>query len=430
MHALWRASMADISTYEPLWGSWRVGELLGEGSIGKVYHVTREEYGRTSHAAVKIISIPQNESALKSLKEEFSDDEAVENYCQAQVNDIESKIDMVINFPAHNNIVGIQDYFVSPSYGGLGFDVLVRMEHLTSLADYASREPLSAIMVAKIGEDVCRALELCNLFRIIHRDIKPENIFLTSRGDIKLSDFYKARQLERTMSGVSKKATHSYMAPEAYNNLEYDSSVDTYSLGIVMYYCLNKGRGPFFPPAPAPVSSAAKKEAIAKRINGEPLPPLEGVDSGLFKIITRAAAFDKDSRYEGATAMREALAAYVKGKSKYTQEAVEFTGIEKAKKGSKGKSPSTLPPKMPERVSPVSARSRYVQYENQQPDFRVKFHNTVINLSTAILVTIIIVMFIKFLNLDKEIYKIASPYLPTIASFFTNIWDKILGFIS
>jgi serine/threonine protein kinase len=72
--------MADIRKYEPLWGIWRVNELLGEGSFGKVYHVTREDFGKTYHAAVKIISIPQNESELKSIRDELTDDASVKSY--------------------------------------------------------------------------------------------------------------------------------------------------------------------------------------------------------------------------------------------------------------------------------------------------------------------------------------------------------------
>ena len=52
-------------------------------------------------------------------------------------------------------------------------------------------------------------------------------------GEFKLGDFGIARELERTMSGLSKKGTYSYMAPEMYKGEAYDSRVDIYSLGIV-----------------------------------------------------------------------------------------------------------------------------------------------------------------------------------------------------
>ena len=77
--------------------------------------------------------------------------------------------------------------------------------------------------VIKLGMDLSKALEYCRKLKIIHRDIKPENIFVSRFGDFKLGDFGIARELERTMSGFSKKGTYSYMAPEMYKGEKYDS---------------------------------------------------------------------------------------------------------------------------------------------------------------------------------------------------------------
>ena len=46
--------MTDIIQYEPLWGSWHVDSLIGEGSLNKVYKVRREEFGNTYCPAVKV----------------------------------------------------------------------------------------------------------------------------------------------------------------------------------------------------------------------------------------------------------------------------------------------------------------------------------------------------------------------------------------
>ena len=60
--------MTEIKQYEPLWGVWHVDSLIGEGSCGKVYKLRREEFGKTYYSAVKLISIPKDESEVKHLR--------------------------------------------------------------------------------------------------------------------------------------------------------------------------------------------------------------------------------------------------------------------------------------------------------------------------------------------------------------------------
>ena len=98
------------------------------------------------------------------------------------------------------------------------------MELLTNLYDQvmsnsSSEACLSQREVIKLGVHLCRALELCSRKNIIHRDIKPENIFISPHGEYKLGDFGVARQVEQTMSGLSKKGTYTTMAPEVFSPL-------------------------------------------------------------------------------------------------------------------------------------------------------------------------------------------------------------------
>ena len=75
-----------------------------------------------------------------------------------------------------------------------------------------------------------------------------------------------------TAAHLSQKGTSNYMAPEIYRGEAYNGSVDIYSLGIVMYRLLNKGRLPFMPPYPKPISYEDSENAMSRRLNGEPLP--------------------------------------------------------------------------------------------------------------------------------------------------------------
>lgn len=41
------------------WKEWKIEELIGEGSFGKVYRITKEDFGHIYEAALKIIEIPR-----------------------------------------------------------------------------------------------------------------------------------------------------------------------------------------------------------------------------------------------------------------------------------------------------------------------------------------------------------------------------------
>ena len=299
--------MTDIKQYEPLWGSWYVDEQLGEGSFGKVYKVHKEEFGKNYDAAVKIISIPQSEADILQAKSEGLNDESARSYFQAFVSDIIQEIDFMSEFRGNSNIVSLEDHKVIEKNDRIGWDILIRMELLTTLSAHITKKPLSQADVVKLGIDICHALELCSMKHAIHRDIKPDNIFISPYGDYKLGDFGIARQIERTMSGLSKKGTYTYMAPEVFKGMEYGSSVDMYSLGIVMYRFLNKNRTPFLPDFPNPITPHDRDEALQKRMSGELLPQIKDIDSELNNIVLKACAYERNDRFKNISEMKIAL---------------------------------------------------------------------------------------------------------------------------
>ena len=299
--------MSDIKQYEPLWGSWYIDSQLGEGSFGKVYKVHKEEFGKVYYAAVKMISIPQSEAELEQARSEGLDDASARSYFQTFVTDIIQEIDLMSAFKGNTNIVSLEDHEVVEKKDSIGWDILIRMELLTTLSAYMNEKPLMTEDVVQVGMDIARALELCAMKKTIHRDIKPDNIFVSQYGDYKLGDFGIARQIERTMSGLSKKGTYTYMAPEVFKGEEYGPSVDLYSLGIVMYRYLNKNRTPFLPPFPDPITPRDRDEALRRRMSGEPLPDIPDIDPELNDLVLKACAYNREDRFKDATEFRTAL---------------------------------------------------------------------------------------------------------------------------
>jgi len=319
--------MGDIKWYEPLWGSWYVDRLIGEGAFGKVYRVKKVDFGKAYYSAVKIITIPQTEADLRQILSEGMDETSARGYIQTFVADIIQEIDLMSVFRGNSNFVSLEDHKIIERTGEIGWDILIRMELLNSLSSYTAGKTLNFDEVIRLGIHICQALELCTLRNIIHRDVKPDNIFVSEYGDYKLGDFGIARQIERTMGGLSKKGTYAYMAPEVFRGYEYGADVDMYSLAIVMYCYLNYNRMPFLPEFPYPITLSNRDMALQRRMRGEPLPPIKGINSSLNAILQKACAYDRKARFSSPTEMREALETVV-GKGNLVQKAASIQPVE------------------------------------------------------------------------------------------------------
>lgn len=290
-----------------VWPEWKIIEKIGEGSFGKVYKACRSEQGSTFYSAIKVITIPSTPGELSSVRSESPNEQSVKEYFQGLVDECIQEVSTMEYFRGNSHVVSVEDYKVVEYLDDIGWDIYIRMEYLTSFMEYCAGRALTEEDVLRLGIDLCKALEYCQCQNIIHRDIKPENIFVSRFDEFKLGDFGIARELERTMSGLSKKGTYSYMAPEMYKGEAYDARVDIYSLGIVLYKLRNHNRLPFISLEKQLITYRDKENALNKRMAGEPLlRPAEASDA-FADVILKACAYDREDRYASAEEFREAL---------------------------------------------------------------------------------------------------------------------------
>lgn len=301
--------IAYLKSLEPFFGAWYLSGELGEGSFGKVFEISSRDMnsGAMKKAALKVISIPQNESELQSLMSEGMSDMDIAGYYKGVVQDVVNEYAMMDRLKGNRFVVNCEDYAIITRQKSFGWDILIRMELLNPLVKRLDHQEMEEREVLRLGIDLCHAIEGCENANIIHRDIKPENIFVSDYGEYKLGDFGIARTIERTTGNMSKKGTYTYMAPEIYQGKAYGRNVDLYSIGMVLYRLMNKNRAPFLPPFPAPIGYSDKENALIRRMRGENLPaPVCGCNATQ-QIILRATAYNPMDRYARAAEMRADL---------------------------------------------------------------------------------------------------------------------------
>jgi NIMA (never in mitosis gene a)-related kinase len=116
--------------------------------------------------------------------------------------------------------------------------------------DLASRirsrtSPFSEAEVLHYFIELALALRYVHGRKILHRDLKCENVFLTGDGTVKLGDFGIAKGLETTFQCCTTKlGTPFYLPPEICQGRSYNTKVDVWGLGCVLYE-LCTGTRPF-----------------------------------------------------------------------------------------------------------------------------------------------------------------------------------------
>ena len=304
---------------------WEIVRKLGEGSFGGVYEIQRTlPDGRVERGALKKLSVPRDREEIEEMLSKSFSTESITAHYKDQMGDLVREYSLMQELGICGNVVTCHDIQYIQQEGGLGWDVYIRMELLRPLKKALGQEYREET-VLKLGLDLCNALKACQKKNIIHRDIKPENILVSEDGTFKLTDFGIAKVSEKTGSGTLA-GTNGYMAPEVANRQHYGASADQYSLGMVLYWMMNKRTLPFLPLPPEIPTAKQRQDAVNRRFNGEPLPPPVHGSSELKQIVQKACAFSPAHRYQSIQEFSAALEACCEVQTAETnEETVQLT---------------------------------------------------------------------------------------------------------
>jgi len=100
--------------------------------------------------------------------------------------------------------------------------------------------PLTPVEAARIGGQVLDALRAAHAAGVQHRDVKPANILLRPDGSAVLTDFGIAALQDATALTMTGELVGSpeYIAPERLRGPSDDPAADLWSLGVVLYVCV------------------------------------------------------------------------------------------------------------------------------------------------------------------------------------------------
>lgn len=203
-----------------------IQDVLGEGSMGRVYRATQVSVDRD--VAVKTVH-PGHATDEETVKRFHREAQAISDF-------------------SHPNIVKLVDFGQDLERGTL----YLAMEYIDGypVRDLMHRGRLEPAFAVHLAIQLTGALAEVHSHGLVHRDVKPENLMVVpladGRVEVKLLDFGIAHALRQSQNLTETGAvfgTPHYLSPEQAEAEEVGPYSDVYSLGAVLFAMLT-GRNP------------------------------------------------------------------------------------------------------------------------------------------------------------------------------------------
>jgi hypothetical protein len=262
-------------------GSYRLGRLLGEGSMGEVYEATDTRTGRL--AAVKLLR--RSVMADRRLVQRFL---------------TEARI---VRSLATDHIARVLD--TADPASSLPY---IAMERLRGgdLRKRLAAHPDGRLPLAEAEDllhQVARGIDAAHRAGVVHRDLKPSNLFRTDAGVWKILDFGVSKVIGENTVENAIVGTPSFMSPEQAKSGDVDGRTDIFALGAILYYAIT-GTLAF---------DGENLAAIALQVTHHAPPPIcqrvPDIPAGVDAAVMTALAKDPRQRFATAGAFADAFRA-------------------------------------------------------------------------------------------------------------------------
>jgi len=284
--------------YEPVFSYWKIDGHIGEDCTGDIFKITcNTPNGQAFFAALKTLCI------------RLPDDQASEEELSSRLDSLQSKIvedyTRMSELSVCPNIVKYDNFAAYAAADGRSRDILMKTELLTPFSEIIPT--MNDEKAVKLGVDMCRAFSEMHRRNIYHRCFCTDSIFADNFGNYKLSDFGIGHSalFGDTMSSQIK--VRSFMAPELFRGASCTESSQIYSLGLVLYSCINGNTLPFMKNSISDATEAELTSGIKQRIEGNALPELASGNKALCNIIYKACSFNIQDRFKSFDELRAAL---------------------------------------------------------------------------------------------------------------------------
>lgn len=263
---------------------WRLGDLIGEGTFGKVYQALNTDTG-------ELFAIKEIEVRTAATEDQVR-----------QLQKLSEEIELMHNL-RHNHIVRYKGSHRADKH------FYIFMEYVSggSIASILKRYgAFDEDLIGQYTRQIVKGVVYLHEMGIVHRDIKGANVLISEGGVAKLADFGCSKQLPDIITTSLEESLRSirgsipWMAPEVVRQTGHGFKADIWSIGATAIEMATAKH-----PWPSVTNGLAAMYQIATAKSSPPIPELLSAEARSF--LARCFCIDPKERASAAELMQHSF---------------------------------------------------------------------------------------------------------------------------